>query len=336
VDFFEQKYVLEGVLQQKYVDHKDNSIWILTYGKNLLYKISMADLSVVHKFEIPFVPRGFAINDLKKEIYVYAYHKPYFEVYNQFTFKYLRRINILKDDFDYPDYPVVYPYDLQFTKSGIGIFSLEAGVSSALKWKIIDSQNNDLIRSHSQYGFDFYNFGEYSSFDRIYQNYDKSKLMMVCATCFGGIAVYDPETDKFSHAFPGYITRSDFLVPNRTNDLVYVLQLYNQSLLNPVTKFETENSLFSTIGQGLSADFAYNSGNESLVYFYKDNNLAKIDYSTMKYETLRTYAGLSDIVVSSEGKSLFFFRIIGNHFPGTDHYYTTMYSVSTDKVPDLK
>lgn len=329
VDFFDKKLVLDGYFHRKAFDKDGNTLWIQTVSKNLLYKISLNDFSIIKKFDLPYNPGGFSINNATNEIYVYYSNKSYIDVFDKENFSFRRKIQINVNPTDHPEHPVIYPQNLEFSSSGKGILSVSAISSSAERWYMIDSKKNDEITIHPQYGI----YPNLTAVDFIYPNYDYSKLYVISPNYFYSFAVYDPVADIFTIEKSKYPFRPVRLIPNRTNNTAIFLQNFVQSIVNPITGFETMKFDIQAINDN-SSDFTYNPQKPLSTYYYLLKYLMIFDYSKGEFrEMFMRFNDISELVSSKNGDALFLFKKIGSLTPGTDHYSVEIYRVPTSYLP---
>lgn len=329
IDFYDGKLTLEGLLHRKTFDKDGNSLWILTYSKDLLYKISLSDFSIIKRFEIPYIPQGFAVNYATSEIYVYYLNESFIDVFDKEDFQFKRKIQIESNLGDHPDHPVVYPYNLEFSSSGKGILSLQSNSSSAVRWYMIDSKKNDEITTHPQYGND----PNFIAVDFILHNFDHTKLYILSPSNYNSFAVYDQYSDRFSLIRSNYPFRPIRLIPNRNNNNSIFLQNYVQSIIDPISGFESIKYDIQALNDN-STDFTYNPQKPLSTYYYLLKYLMFFDYSTGDFrEMFMRFNDISEIVSSKDGEALFLFKKIGNPLPGTDHYGVEIYRVPSSYFP---
>ncbi len=329
VDYFDKKILLEGVLHRKTFDKDGNSLWIQTLGKDLLYRISLNDFSIKSKLELPHAPQGFAINNATNEIYVYYLEKSFIDVFDKSNFSLKRKIQMTPILPDHPEYPVIYPYNLEFLNSGKGVISLGAKGSSALRWYVIDSKKDDEITVHPQYGENF----TLTVVDYIHHNFDHSKLYLLSPGQLTSYAVYDQETDRITIYRSDYIFRPIRIIPNRNDNSFIFLQNFVQSIINPISGFETRKFDIQSINDN-SSDFTYDPEKPLSTYYYLLKYLMFFDYSKGEFrEMYMRFNDISEIVSSKDGKNLFLIRKNGNLYPGTNHYSTEIFRVPTSYFP---
>lgn len=329
VDFFEKKIILEGYLHRKTFDKDGTSLWIQTLGQDLLYRISLNDFSIKSRLELPHAPQGFAINNATSEIYVYYVERSFVDVFDKNNFSLKRKIQMTPILTDHPEFPVIYPYNLEFLNSGKGVISLGAKGSSAVRWYVIDSKKNDEITVHPQYGENF----TLTMVDFIHHNFDHSKLYLMSPNQFTSYAVYEQETDRITINKSKYLFRPIRIVPNRNDNSFIFLQNFVQSIVDPIAGSETRKFDIQALNDN-SSDFTYNPDKPLSTYYYLLKYLMFFDYSTGEFrEMFMRFNDISEIVSSKDGKNLFLIRKNGTLSPGTNHYSTELIRVPTSYFP---
>lgn len=333
-DFYDSQLVLEGLLHRSFFSRSENSIWILTYSKNFLYKIDLDDFSIEERFQLPEdIPHGFAINEFTNEIYLYYLGKSVMDVFDKDRFTYKRRIHFEGDPLDHPEHPVKYPYNLQFLSNGLGVLSLQSNSSSATRWKLLDSREGDKISTHPQSG----EFGDNAvpEIGFIHHNYDHTKLYFMQGNRYQSFAVFDQSTDGIK------IVRSNFefypvkLVPNRINNQMIFLQNYTQSIINPIAGEESIQFGIQSIN-AKGTDFTYHPSKPMMTYYYLLRSLILFDYSDGTFrETQVRFNDISDLFSSLNGDNLFLIKLYGNSYQGSGHFATFIYRVPTSYFYDF-
>lgn len=301
VGFYSRKIEVPGRIVNHFVDESNKTYWVLTASPNSVYELAMSDLGLKHKFNLSFEPKGLAINYLTNELYVYQ-DSPIISVLNRTTGVLKREITIPADPGDHPDHPTIYPYDFEFTNNGLGILLLGAKGSSALSWRMIDSQKNDTFYKHDQH--DFFGTTTYAYFDYAHVNYNKSKLLLMPSYGSANIAIFDQHTQKITSYVPPKFTRGVFITPNRKDDRIYMGQLYNQLIVNPTTGFASSESFLDNRENG-SADFSYKANEENVIYFCDNDYIRVLDYNRIHTNAWYSVVyGLRGATSTTDGKYL--------------------------------
>jgi len=329
VDFFTKELKLQGRIVNYFVDEDDNSYWVLTAVPNIIYKVSMEDLSVKHKFNISYEPSGLALNYATGELYVYNY-SPEIHVHNINSGALNRVIKVPRDEDAHPNYSKVYIYDLEFTKSGLGVLLTKFPETQELRWWMIDSRKNDLIYKDEQrdlFGLD--KFGE------VHVNYDKSKLFLSPPGSHV-IVTFDQQTQKFTQYVSAQNERGMFIKPNRRDNSVYSGQQYNQFVVNLASGYKTPRSQFEC-GYDASADFSYKANETDIIYFCNDEYLRVVDYRAMQIPTWYSVVpNLRGATSTTDGRYLLIYKADdyfegGSNFEGDGTpFISYIYQFSTD------
>lgn len=323
VGFYTKKIDLPGRLLDYAVDEEDQSYWVLSFdtSPNKLTQLSMEDLSVIRQFDLPVETRGFALNHFRNEIYLFTYEHPLVSVIGKTDGAFKRDFVIPGDGDDHPQYPEIYPYDMEFTANGVGIVLLQADGSSARSWKVIDSRSGDEVTIHA-------NIINHPYFKSVHVNYDGSRLFLTGLYGSRSITSFYQDDQALVRYMPSG-SRGEFIRPNRVNNNIYAGQLYEQMILNPDNHYV---SLLSYIDNrnGGDADFVYQQGKEEMVYFVDDDYIQVMDYSTQNtlfwYDVIR---GLDGTTATTDGKKLIFYFSAVNYDQGTSEYLSSVFLIDT-------
>ncbi|MFD2247525.1 carboxypeptidase regulatory-like domain-containing protein [Pontibacter ruber] len=299
--FYSRKLEVPGNIVNYYVDELNKTYWVLTASPDAIYELAMSDLEVKRKFNIAFEPKGLALNHLTNELYVYQ-DSPILSVLNRTSGMLKRELTIPADPGDHSDHPTVYPYDFKITGNGLGVLLLKAKGSSALSWRMIDTQNNDYFYKHEQHSF----FGEdaYDAFLQVEENHDRSKLLFSIPYGSAKVAILDQNTRRFTSYMPPEYTRGVFITPNRKDDRLYIAQLYNQNIVNLATGFSGRQSYVDNRENG-SADFSYKANDANVIYFCDNEYLQVLNYDRVKTDTWYSVVyGLRGATATTDGKYL--------------------------------
>lgn len=173
----------------------------------------------------------------------------------------LHAFTIKPDDQDHPDFPNIIPYDLGFTKSGLGLIVLIANGSSTLRWKIIDSSKNDTL-----YNYPFYDneVDEFTNFISVHENFDYSKLFLTQPYGLCNYGIFNEKTQKISMLTADSQTRAFQITPYRKSDRMFARQLYDQFIID-LNGNMSQITDYDSRYEG-KADFCYLENKEDVIY----------------------------------------------------------------------
>lgn len=296
------KHQFEGYITDFYLLNRSNEMYISTINADggTIYHYSIEADSILNSFDLTGIvgPFKFSLNTYDNKIYIIGSSPGYSvntgtldtktftstvpKIYklNTNTGIVEDSIEIFADKLDHHEYPCNIPFDIGFTKSGLGIVILKSNETTALRWKFLDTSRNDSI-----YYYTGEIFWDNYDFYRVYENYNYSKLFLLNphGSCIYGI--YDSNNKTMSTVLPSSITRSYDLIPNRKKELIFVRQLYDQFIMNLQGEFGKISYLDSR--HHGSADFDYTDETFQTIFCYESesffgfpNKFRVLDYST--------------------------------------------------------
>lgn len=151
-EFFDKHYKVEGQVRGAIVSTDEQSVWLSMSFPSKLTEMSLVDGSILHEIDMPFVPGKISINPYNGLLYVMPYNKR--EDYgfaNSFCTVDPKKgtitatYTIEPSAKTHPQYPAIYPYEVEFTSDGFGILMLCSCGSTGLEWRYIDSANGNKI-----------------------------------------------------------------------------------------------------------------------------------------------------------------------------------------------
>ncbi|OPX34296.1 MAG: hypothetical protein B1H11_11125 [Desulfobacteraceae bacterium 4484_190.1] len=312
IHFYDDRLDVEGTINCYHILDDKNMAWISTYSPNRLIKISLDDFQILKTIELESSPTYFVVNPYNDLLYVLLGDNK-IHVYNQYTGSNVKNIVFKPEADDHPQYPTIYPYNIGFTKSGYGIVLLCEDGASGVDWKVIDSAKGDTTYRHKDRGN---GPGEYSSFKRVYLNYDHSKLLLTEKYGSCTIVILDGTTHEFEDLVPSSLTRGVFITPNRKNSKIYAGQLYDQFIIDMDGTLSGITYIDNRFGG--SADFSYREGEKDIIYFCDQYYFRLIDYGNYDIP-LWCYVlpDLRDFKTSIDGNYAFFYKLT---YPGSYFY----------------
>lgn len=174
IPFYQKKYPVEGSLKYALLSEDKQSVWVTTCEPNKLLQLSLDDGHVMHDVDIPFVPRYICYNSYNNRIYVlpqnanYDY-SDYLCVVNPLNGSIEETITFEPAPDAHPQYPTIYPYELQFTNDGFGIVLLHARSTTQREWRYLDSAN------HHNQKLSGYSWAD-KTFEHVYRSYDGNSI----------------------------------------------------------------------------------------------------------------------------------------------------------------
>ncbi|MEM8900214.1 MAG: BACON domain-containing protein, partial [Bacteroidota bacterium] len=247
IEFFDQRIVIGGRILDYQIDDNTNTFWVSTTHTNKITAYDIDDLSVKFQMDLPYAPTAFCLNPYNKYLYIAPSSDPMVYVYEMFSNTLVKKIPNSAEPGDHPEYPKIYPYDIEFTSSGLGVVLTKDYRGFSTRWKIIDSSKGDTV----------YVVNQSSTlpikFEKIYSNFNNSKILFLETSGSAKLTVLDGNSGELSRFFPSSSTRGTFITPNRKNGSFYMGQLYNQ-FVTDLENNKTSETLFDNREFG-SADF---------------------------------------------------------------------------------
>lgn len=170
IPFYQKKYPVEGSLKYALLSEDKQSVWVTTGEPNKLLQLSLDDGQVMQDVDLPFVSRYICYNSYNNRIYVLPDNDiNYLCVVNPLSGSIEETITFEPAPNAHPQYPTIYPYELQFTNDGFGIVLLHAGFTSEHEWRYLDSAN------HHKQTLSGYSWHD-KTFEHVYRSYDGNKI----------------------------------------------------------------------------------------------------------------------------------------------------------------
>lgn len=176
IPFYQKKFTPEGEVRFTMLSEDRKSIWVTLTRPNKLLQLSLEDGQVMHDIDIPFAPNHICYNPYNQKLYVLPLNEIYDLGYDNQLCMIDPQKACIEETFTFdpspdahPQYPAIYPYDLQFTNDGLGIILLREKGASGLEWRYFDSAD-----SHKQ-SLSGYSWADYW-FEHLYRSADGQKL----------------------------------------------------------------------------------------------------------------------------------------------------------------
>ena len=150
IPFYDKKFSPEGEIRYVLPAEDERSVWVSLSRPNKLIQLSLDDGHVMHNIDMPFAPCYICYNSYNEKIYVMPFNSDYNLGYNNHLCmidpkkgRIEETISFERSQYAHPDYPAIYPYELQFTNDGLGIVLLCEKGATGLEWRYIDSANKN-------------------------------------------------------------------------------------------------------------------------------------------------------------------------------------------------
>lgn len=324
VDFFSKGIKIQGQIKDYYVEDDNNSYWVITFSPNNIYEIDLSSLEVkrVIKLKANSEPIKFTLNEYNQKFYCLYKREYAIQVVDKISGSEERNIIIRPDNHDHPQSPKIYPDNIGFTQSGVGIVIMNDDRGNR-RWKFIDSANQDSIWHDEQ-------LSQENNIGNIYSSFDKTKLLLTGRYGTALIMIFNPQNFSFTNYLPPSTTRGVFIKPHRQNNRIYSAQLYNQLIVDPTSNYSSKESFLDNRDQG-TADFSYKSGESEVIYFCDAYNFQVLDYSSQ--QTLIWYsviAGLEGATSTLDGQHFILFKRGKNYIGGTTDFESQVIQINTD------
>ena len=176
IPFYDKKFLPKGEIRYVLPAEDERSVWVSLTRPNKLIQLSLVDGHVMHDIDLPFAPCYICYNSYNKKIYVLPFNADYILGYSN----HLCMVDPQKGHIEetitfepsqnaHPDYPAIYPYELQFTNDGLGIVLLCEKGASGLEWRFIDSanKNKQAMSENSDPGM---------TLEHVYRSHDGQKI----------------------------------------------------------------------------------------------------------------------------------------------------------------
>ena len=287
LNFYSQKIIIPGAIKKMILDD-NNNLWVLSlkvwesgepsyifkfkenegaYEEELRFEVD------INQSNSDYVGGDFFINPHNDLIYVPDYEGEEIDVYSK-TGSLIKHIQIPPVNSDHPQYPHSSPVYIGFNKEGKGIVSLQGKGISRIKWRFIDSSNDDVLMEPSD-SHPYY----YTDLQTYILNRDKSKLYVLedrspVIKIFDGTEVF--EEINMNNLYPSGADAAG-ITQNRLNDKIYVNGLYNQQIINPNLSYLSLQSYV----QSFLGDFCYDTNLPNHIYALStstDVHLKLLDY----------------------------------------------------------
>lgn len=290
VNVYKSKLHLDGYITDYVLINDDREALIAAYYPSRMVRYSIEEGRILQEYDLSeyLAPLRIFKNPYNSKIYMAGTDPdtdfalplidlPHLYSLNPNTGEIRKEITFVPDEFDHPDYPTILPYNLGFTKTGLGIVYLKSGDGGMLyRWKMLDTSKNDSIYEYPYYDEDLDKFFVWGG---VYPSFDNSKLILVHFYGLCKYGIFDSSTGRVTLVAPGLDSGAKYVVPNRLSDKILVVQTLEQFLMDLSGNVISNGmSTISTV-DGLTMDFSYRSGEDDVVYGWDWFYFRIMDYS---------------------------------------------------------
>lgn len=270
IKVYTRKWRYEGRFRFFHLDNDGKTAWATTREPNRLLQISLEDGSIVKSFDLPRAPGDFTVNPYNGLLYVtftdqlFSEYHSAIAVIDPKTGKWVHEIPF--DFMDDEQYPMIYPFDIEFTKQGWGMVLVCSKHTSGHLWCYMDSADDHRIIRSPEIT---------DSFGEVHPNYDQTKLVTFSPFEIAEMFLVDgvdsqPTPYKFTKYTYGNFTRKVF--HRKRNSLFFAAPPYFQFILDVDTDTYSELTYASSFDAFADFDYTVTDSNR-LWYFYGDNGM---------------------------------------------------------------
>lgn len=308
VPFFKIKKDFDGWIQD-YVLSSDNQwIWAVTQFPNQFLQIAVSDLSISKSFPLPVKPNSLTFNNYSNKFNIFSMDKNCYGCGGNVLYALdpengdMTEVTIVPiPGYDHPIYPAIFPWSMSMFQNGLGVL-ITADESGNSKSRYIDASRRDTTYvKDDAVGHNEYNVS--------CMNFDKSLIYLRGPSRPSDIDIMSESGDiqvfKSPFTQPPYFGLPHFIVPNKLDNRVYVVQLYEQ-FISDMKNSSTKTSFIDTRAEySASADFSYRPGDEQIVYYSMDGSFQVLDYAnTFTRLSADVDVRLSQLNATTDGKLL--------------------------------
>ena len=182
IPFYANRFPLDAegeTIRHSVLAEDRKSIWVsvasVVTGRHRVAQISLEDCSLMQSVEVPFAPRHVCINPYNHLLYVLpangsipnAGYSNTFCVIDPQQGKIVKTLTIDPSPVTNPQWPAVYPVELEFTNDGLGILLLISRGTDEYEWRYVDSADDDNIMLSGY---------KWHDYEHVYQNFDQSRI----------------------------------------------------------------------------------------------------------------------------------------------------------------
>ncbi|NEU09368.1 hypothetical protein GZH53_13670 [Flavihumibacter sp. R14] len=285
VPFYRSRLAVQGNIKDYLYIRDEKEVLIATILPATLVRYSIEQDSVLQIYDLSkkISPMKLSYNPYNSRVYIMGgdpgddwanapFSVPDIYTLNPASGQIVKEITLRSDQDDHPQHPAIVPYDIAFTRSGMGMVLLRASGASIMRWKLVDSRNNHEVTEYPG------TISGTNYFDGLYMNHDQSKLIITqtyIGSCDYGI--FDGQTQKVSLLRTPTCTRSGYIAPSRKDGNIFFGHLIDQFIMN----LNGKTSLLSYLNPvyDSSVDFSYRASDENIIFHSDGKFLQLLDYN---------------------------------------------------------
>lgn len=284
INFYSQKIIIPGAIKKMILDD-ENNLWVLSLkvwaSGEPSYIFKFIENEGLYEEELRFevdidysnsdyVGGSFFINPYNDLIYIPDYEGKEVDVYSK-TGTLIKNIQIPQVDSDHPQSPHSSPVYIGFNIEGKGIISLQGKGISGIRWRFIDSSNDDILvepsNLHPYYYAYLQNYVLNKDKSKLYVLEDRSSLIKI----FDGTETFGEI--NMSSLYPSGADAAG-ITQNRLNNKIYISGLYNSQIISSDLSYISNQS-----SQDFLGDFCYDINRPNNIYgFDGGSNFKLLDY----------------------------------------------------------
>lgn len=277
-----------------YVFEDTKTLWVC--GKNAIKEVDLESFQIVRTYTLPIKVGRLCYNPYNKLIYITGESADFYML-DPLAHKVVGKKTIVPIRGDDAAYPEIYPTMMGFTKSGLGVMTCKGSGSYAGTWKMIDSRKDNLV----YYYKDRETMEDIGNID---VNAEQTRLLLKMNYA-NELYSFDPLNESINLILPPVSGVVSHVKPNKKNENMLFLQLSQQYLYHPETKYLSH---ISHLANGYKGDFSYRQNEEELVYaFDADSYLQVLDYksgsSILQFPVL-SQLRMGEMISTTDGKYL--------------------------------
>ena len=308
VGFYLKQIRIDGFITSYFLEESKGLYWLSITNPNSILALSMNDLSIVKRIDLDILPSRKRLNPFNGKMYILNLNRDSnIYVLDLSNGQIVKTIPNLPLEDDHPQFPAVFPFDIDFLSDGYGVVLLKAEGATMFRWKIIESANDiDLFlhpRQNDGIGGARFNFTGLSS------NFNKTKIFLMNVGVDSDVGAIDQQSKELTITRPlEGSTRILNIKANRLNSSVFIVHSWHQYVAQDIPG-ALSNYLFRLYDLEWSNDFDYYPGNGKKVYYLGSGDIALYDFNSQ--QILSWYNALYDmkgLTATTDGKYLITYR----------------------------
>lgn len=217
IPFYKSIFSFQAIITDYQFLNNDAEILIAATSPNRIIRYSIEHDSIIQLYDLSIAPKKISLNPYDSKIYIVDSKQPDIYTLNLQTGQLIKAITLSPLPEDHPEYPAIIPYDIEFTKSGLGIILVRSQISNIFSWKIIDCGKNYLIYKYPT------SVINHNYFEEIKVNFNQSKLILTGNYLYGNdnYWIFDENTKDISILSPNHLTEKYSATPSRKSEKIY-------------------------------------------------------------------------------------------------------------------